>query len=77
MPRSRWTHAICIPCWYQMGRNPGPALNHQIRGLPPELCCYCRKQQSYGLYVRELPDNVPCQGEHGNSDKECQQQPSV
>jgi hypothetical protein len=59
---SRWTHAICAPCYAKLepGRWPARAT---FENDPP--CCFCGGP-SDGIYYRADPDKAPCSG-HGTA----------
>ena len=69
---SRWTHAICAPCWNQQHPELGlPAsaaggfltrVREQYR--VDETCCFCGEVTSAGIYVRHYPYELRCQGNH-------------
>ena len=65
---SAWTHSICESCWNK--KNPDRPAVH-IVGVEtdddgdvadPEVCCYCGKTHSSGIYVRGAPEETPCLG---------------
>jgi hypothetical protein len=58
---SRWTHVICAECWN--ARNPERKAVAMIC-REEEICCYCGRRTTDGLYVRDNPDALPCKGEH-------------
>ena len=53
-----WTQPICRACWYH--RNPG---RNPVQMTPEwretEVCCWCGKDTTDGIYVREDPAVVP------------------
>ncbi len=59
-----WTHPICGPCWYNMGREA------PTRGVDAgnETCCMCGGLTSAGIYpqimvyYRSDPTKMPCKG---------------
>jgi hypothetical protein len=55
----KWTHNICRGCYnemYKHNRNPAT-----IKG-DYNSCCWCGIKNQNGIYVREDPKEVPCQG---------------
>lgn len=58
-----WTHVICLPCWNARHERRTPM---QITDAPEEQCCYCQRMTMDGIYVRENPAKVACQGKTGN-----------
>ena len=58
---SKWTHSICTPCWEF--KNPNrPATKFTDDTL--QTCCFCGNGTSDGIYVRESPDLLRCEGIH-------------
>lgn len=59
---SKWRHTICTSCWKLRNGERDP-----VRMKDPELeiCCWCHKLHSSGIYVRNNPRDTPCYGEHG------------
>ncbi len=55
-----WTHAICGPCWYDMGRTT--SARHSV-GIETIACCMCGKVGSDIVYYRSDPSRMPCKGE--------------
>lgn len=57
-----WRHAICEACWHR--KNP---TRRAVRLKEPdnEVCCWCFKSTRSGIYVREDPELVRCQGKVG------------
>jgi len=53
-------HAICAPCWNAL--NPDrPARSTFILG-PPEVCCWCGRDTTHGIYLRADPEFLRCGG---------------
>jgi hypothetical protein len=62
MSMSRWTHAICQPCWrerYGVTRNVVVVRDDEERS-----CCFCGAATAAGIYVRADPATLACRGEH-------------
>jgi hypothetical protein len=60
---SRWTHSICVECWNKKNPDREPiAFKPDFR--EEDKCCYCSEKHSSGIYVRENPADMPCNGEH-------------
>ena len=58
---SKWTHVICIQCWdiKEPGRDPVTVLDGS-----EEVCCFCGQPTKAGIYVREDPKELECEGKH-------------
>jgi hypothetical protein len=58
---SKWTHAICVECWdkQQPGREPVTVLNGT-----EQTCCFCGQPTKAGIYIREDPKGMRCEGQH-------------
>ncbi|KKK78369.1 hypothetical protein LCGC14_2844270 [marine sediment metagenome] len=54
-----WTHPICGPCWYNMGRE-API---RVIDAGNEVCCMCGRFTNAGIYYRSDPSRMPCKGE--------------
>ncbi len=54
-----WTHNICAACWNlaQPGREPTTLL-----GPEREMCCFCQRINTDGIYMRQDPQLVACKG---------------
>ena len=64
---SKWTHAICTPCWNT--QNPDrPSTNGREEG-PGERCCWCGHVTTSGIYLRADPNGLSCSGNHGDRDQ--------
>lgn len=59
---SKWTHSICDTCWNKQNDFREPS---RLREAPPEVCCYCGVEHASGIYRRENPDGLKCQGTQG------------
>lgn len=62
---SPWTHSICDECWQKREPNRVP-----VRAVPIMVagrCCYCGKEHRSGIYVREHPADMECNGLHGDT----------
>jgi len=55
-----WTHSICLICWEnnQPGREPVTVK------CGKEVCCFCGRDTEDGIYIREDPKELRCQGKH-------------
>ena len=58
---SKWTHAICQPCWEQRADTSEP---FRLTVCPPEPCCFCGVSTDSGIFVRADPRPLRCQGIH-------------
>jgi hypothetical protein len=58
---SKWTHSICDACWTK--RNPERAAV-RLKEPTVEKCCWCGEVHESGIYVRDFPEEVPCEGVH-------------
>lgn len=54
-----WTHAICLPCWE---KRHGARVPVAVADAPSVACCYCGAATAAGIFVRESPREVPCEG---------------
>jgi hypothetical protein len=63
---SRWTHAICAPCWNR--QHPDRPVETTTRIVEEyraeEACCFCGERTSAGIYVRHDPEETACKGVH-------------
>jgi hypothetical protein len=69
---SRWTHSICDPCWDRERRETWGDPTRIVRShRKKEICCFCRRENQDGIYVREDPksDKVLCGGDHPEKDR--------
>jgi len=58
---SRFTHSICDDCWdKQHPLKPSIRMKHRII----DTCCFCSKKHSSGIFVRQDPADMPCNGVH-------------
>ncbi len=57
---SRWTHNMCISCWRSL--RPLREFPVQRLQLSTDLCCYCGAENNDGVYVRQDPTEVACEG---------------
>lgn len=63
---SRWTHAICDPCFEERYPDREP-VRLKYAGQPEEpaeLCCFCGRVTVGGIFVRADPLTVACKGNH-------------
>jgi hypothetical protein len=60
---SNWTHAICEDCWdtKHPGR-PAVRLHRDLVDKTAPPCCYCGRPQQSGIFVRDNPAKLLCQG---------------
>lgn len=73
---STWNHRICERCWFDGPGKLNDEPREQLHGrqpvrvvdYPPGLCCYCGGITILGIFTRAKPTDVPCQGEHDDSD---------
>jgi hypothetical protein len=63
MGMSAWTHAICHDCWD--AQHPYIPSRRSIAPGAAETCCYCGSSTRSGIYVRENPETIKCNGKHG------------
>ncbi len=56
-----WTHSICGICWRANEPNRDP-----VRVLEGELalCCLCGRETREGIYIRQDPKGMMCEGKH-------------
>jgi hypothetical protein len=62
MANGNWIHAVCPTCWLNTWAGRLPA---RLGDEEPELCCFCGRDTSAGLYVKRDPSKTPCQGGRG------------
>jgi hypothetical protein len=63
-PMSLWTHNICWDCWNeQEGRPRQPSLP-KLGETPSDVCCWCGKPNTDGIYKRADPEETRCKGKH-------------
>lgn len=60
---SRWTHAICGPCWTERNPERRP-VTVNVTHREDVLCCFCSARTRDGIFVRENPGLLPCHGHH-------------
>lgn len=65
---SRWNHAVCENCWRSL--NPYQEPHRGLGVNEPERCCYCGTVTQSGIYRREDPLLVDCQGKGKVHDRE-------
>lgn len=58
---SEFTHHFCDPCWRV---THGQRIPYRVIDAADDVCCYCGRESSSGIYVREDPSLLPCRGEH-------------
>jgi hypothetical protein len=51
-----WTHNICVDCWKKRYTSRPTA----IQGIPEEVCCFCGKANSDGVFIRADPSTLLC-----------------
>ena len=61
---SKWTHSICEECWRKREPNRTPTC---MIAAVTERCCFCGKEHRSGIYVRENPADMECNGIHGEA----------
>lgn len=49
---TRWVHAICDACWDRLCPGQVP---HRTLEPKEEVCCYCDRATSSGIYTRGDP----------------------
>jgi hypothetical protein len=60
-----WPHPICLDCWD--ARNPG-RVPRRIVEAESEMCCFCGRRTTAGVYLRFDPSELLCGGKHGGLD---------
>lgn len=56
---SAWTHNICPTCWN--ARNPlRAAVLVELTGADFEVCCFCGRTTTSGIYLRHDPKTLAC-----------------
>src|SRR5215471_1384691 len=67
---SRWNHSICWDCWSKRETVPTGEIRRPVRVVTDDLqylnarCCYCSRRTIAGIFKRENPRDVPCNGDH-------------
>lgn len=56
--QGRWVHNMCRPCWDQKMTGEPAAWED----AETDLCCYCGMENTDGVYVRQNPQQAPCEG---------------
>jgi len=59
LPMSRWEHSICLECYENL--QPKNASN-RLLDVPRETCCFCGRETSDGIHVRQDGESLPCKG---------------
>jgi hypothetical protein len=59
---SPWTHAVCSTCWQRQRGSLAPV---RVREEAARVCCYCLDAAAGGIWVREAPGKLACQGRWG------------
>ena len=55
---------MCDPCWKRREPNR-EAVRVLVEGKGfNERCCFCGSHHASGIYVRQDPTTLPCNGEH-------------
>ena len=57
-----WRHLLCRTCWYALFGAGEPQLS-RLPGMPASPCCSCGVSTRNGIYVREDPHKLRCQGQ--------------
>lgn len=52
---------MCDECWAQRVPQGNP---HRLKERTEERCCFCGTATKAGIYVRQTPDSLDCQGKH-------------
>jgi hypothetical protein len=66
-PAPEWiqTHNICLDCWCAQEEDPdGLNLNLSSEEAPEDICCWCGKRTSSGIYKRADLEETRCNGNH-------------
>jgi hypothetical protein len=62
---SPWTHSICETCWRLRHPDNQPVrIREEYRDESPERCCFCARKHGSGIYVRNDPKELLCNGNH-------------
>lgn len=64
---SRWTHNSCEKCWKK--NNPDRQPIKAAEGYK-ERCCYCGDINTDGIWMRDDPLDLPCEGIAGVHEKQ-------
>ena len=60
---SKFTHNICEDCWNI--KNPDKqVIKTYVDYRDGDKCCYCGNIHCSDIFVRDLPSNCACNGEH-------------
>ena len=65
---SEWTHSMCDICWLVVVEKEGEPEREPVRlkgeFLREGVCCWCGDTHMSGIYRREHPITLKCQGVH-------------
>lgn len=56
-----WIHNICSDCWTRQEGDRTPVTVIQTTA---DVCCWCGRHNSNGIYKRADPSKTPCEGVH-------------
>ena len=59
-----WSHPICDDCYTERVPNRRP---FRVQNFITDTCCFCQSPSVSGIYVREDPMDLPCNGVHEES----------
>lgn len=62
---SKFTHPICGRCWKRHHNFQPWPLARAYRET--ETCCWCQHRTKSGIYVSDLPENIPGHIEHAEA----------
>jgi uncharacterized protein (DUF1786 family) len=60
---SNWIHSICSDCWDAMNPN---RLAVRISEGTKDICCYCGREHTSHIFVRDNPFSLSCLGKRGH-----------
>ena len=61
MAESIWNHNLCKDCFAKERPGIRPVT---IKDAPYATCCWCRKLNRDGIWMRKDPDDAVCEGKH-------------
>lgn len=64
---SAWVHNICLDCWCAQQKADGLTIDLSSEEGPEDVCCWCGKRTSSGIYQRADPEETRCNGNHNES----------
>lgn len=60
---SAWMHGCCVTCWNIFRMEPKKDAD-TMTTCAPEVCCWCGRVTTAGIYLRGDPATMECRGIH-------------